>query len=113
MQENRRRHRRLPVKMAVTCRKAGAASGKKYVGNTHNVCPGGMLIEVSQAQLCAGQLLTVEVSVPPAEGLLEFGGSFSSYARVLRTHSPAREINDLNVSQLLAVEFCQPPKLNM
>ena len=81
------------------------------MGSTINVSPGGMLIELKETGLAAGQILSVEVSVPPpAEGLLEFGGSFSSYARVLRAQPPQSPLGLHEPVHSLAVEFCQPPR---
>lgn len=112
MQE-RRRHRRIPLRLSVTCRKAGGPDEKKYAGSTINVSPGGMLIEMREIEIAAGQVLTVEMIVPPTEGLLEFGGSFSIYARVLRRGQAANPVSRSESVYSLAVEFCQPPRFRV
>lgn len=112
-QQERRRHRRLPLKFSVTCRKAGTTDGRLYTGSTVNVSPGGMLIELGRGHLPPGQLLSVEVSVPPTNGLLEFGGSFSGYARVIRTYPDHNPLQTSERTCSFAVEFCQPPRLNV
>jgi hypothetical protein len=63
------------------------------------------------APLRDGELLSVEMSVPAAtEGLLDFGGSFSSYARVVRTGDTPRPNDPDNA---IALEFCDSPKLRI
>lgn len=110
--QDRRRHRRIPLRLSVTCRKAGADE-KKYAGSTINVSPGGMLIEMGEIEIAAGEVLAVEMRAPPAEGLPEFGGSFSSYARVLRRGPVNNLPGRIKSACSLAVEFCQPPRFRV
>ena len=110
MEEERRRHKRFPLKLSIFCQKVGITDGRIYSGRTINVSPGGMLVEMKAGDISDGQLLSVEMTVPPTEGLLDFGGSFSSYARVVRS--------DVGTSQestekTLALEFCDLPKLRV
>lgn len=115
MDAERRRHKRLPLKLSVYCQKVGLSDGKLYAGRTINVSPGGMLLEMKGAVLHDGELLSVEMTVPPTEGLLDFGGSFSSYARVIRT-STSENINhplDQTIVNTIALEFCESPKLRI
>ena len=115
--KDRRKHRRLPLKLTVLCRKVGSAEDSVYTGKTLDVSPGGMLMEINSCGLNQGQLLTVEMSVPPAQGLLEYGGRFSSHARVVRvenTHSGNQSRSDgPSVIQTIAMQFCELPKLNV
>ena len=111
MEEDRRRHRRLPLKLSVYCQKVGLSGGKLYSGRTINVSPGGMLIEMKGDQLRDGELLSIEMSVPPTEGLLDFGGSFSSYARVIRRHDDGDPL--MSATNTVALEFCDSPKLRI
>jgi len=109
MEEDRRRHKRFPLKLSILCQRIGVSDGKLISGKTVNVGPGGMLVEVSGGNLVEGELLSVEMSVPPREGLLDFGGSFSSHARVVRSNHPASP--DQNAEKVVALEFCDLPKL--
>ena len=108
METERRKHKRLPLKLSVLCQKIGVSADKVYSGRTVNVSPGGMLIDLNAHDLAFGELVNVALTVPPTEGLLEWGGSFSSYARVVRTgrttafHEPA-------MLHSIALEYCQSP----
>ena len=116
-QEEKRLYRRIPLKLAVLCQKAGLMEGRLYTGNTVNVCPGGVLMEINGAGLDVGELVNLELAVPPTPGLLEFGGRFSTYARILRIqsppHKPPEEVMAGEGSDIyrIAMEFCEVPRL--
>lgn len=113
--KNRRRHERLPLKLDVLCQKVGPSGGRIYTGRTVNVSPGGVLLEISGSGLRDGELLSIDMSVPPTEGLLEYGGRFSSYARVVRvdrSHS-CRPTKAGPLVETIALEFCESPRLRV
>lgn len=116
-EKDKRDHKRLPLRFNVLCHKVGTPTATAYTGNSVNVSPGGMLMEVQGRGLGLGDLISVEMSVPPTEGLLEYGGRFTSYARVLRINdttdppSPIRKRGSL--AQKIALEFCESPKLKV
>lgn len=116
-QDDRRLYRRIPLKLAVLCQKAGLMEGRLYTGNTINVCPGGVFMEINGAGLDIGELVNLELAVPPTQGLLEFGGRFSTYARILRIqsphHKPPEEVMTGEGSDIyrIAMEFCEVPRL--
>ena len=83
----KRKYRRLPMKLDLSCRKAGSPAEKSYTGYTVNVSPGGLYFETETETFKPGNLLKVELSIPPTVGLLESGGRFSGFARVLRTYN--------------------------
>ena len=114
-EQEKRRYRRLPLSLAVSCQKVGHWASKIYTGDTVNVSPGGMLLEINSRQITEGELLSIEMSVPPTEGLLEYGGRFSSYARVIRVQEehPGRTSRRFTVTQTIALEFCESPKLQV
>lgn len=115
MEEDRRRHKRFPLKLSIFCQKVGLSDGRLYTGKTVNVSPGGMLVEMKSGDIADGELLSVEMTVPPTEGLLDFGGSFSSYARVVRSGTTGRPSEKPESSQekTVALEFCDSPKLRI
>ena len=110
MEEERRRHGRFPLKLSIFCQRVGHPGGKLFTGRTIDVSPGGILVEMKSNELQHGELLSVEMNVPPTDGLLEFGGSFSSYARVVRSHTEGEEAS---LSKVVALEFCDSPKLRL
>jgi len=115
LEKDKRKHQRLPLRLSVLCQKVGRSAGRVYTGNSVNVSPGGMLIEFNGSGLNSGDLLSVEMSVPPKAGLLDYGGRFSSYARVIRIDSAhvSKKTRAAAVVQTAALEFCESPKLNV
>ena len=109
MEEDRRRHRRFPLKLSITCQKVGLSGGELVSGKTVNVGPGGILVEVNSGNVNEGELLSVEMSVPPMEGMLDFGGSLSNHARVVRSNDS--ETSEETSENVIALEFCDSPKL--
>ncbi len=110
----KRKYRRLPIKLDLSCRKVGSAAGKLYIGSTVNVSPGGLYFETAAGTFKPGSLLEIKLSIPPTAGLLEFGGRISALARVLRANSICDSHTDSNLSPDrygVALEFCRPPKL--
>ena len=109
MEVDRRRHRRFPLKLTILCQKVGLSGGELVSGKTVNVGPGGMLVEVKSGNVNEGELLSVEMSVPPMEGMMDFGGSLSNHARVVRSKDP--EAIEGTAENVIALEFCDSPKL--
>lgn len=115
IENNRRSHQRLALKLNVVCQTVGLAAGKVYTGTTVDVSSGGALIEMNGKGLDDGQLISVEMSVPPTEGLLDFGGRLSNYARIIRVDQgcESSENTSATVTQTIALEFCESPKLHV
>jgi hypothetical protein len=110
----KRKHKRLGAKYDISCRKVGSAANKSYEGCTVNVSPGGLYFETTANAFEQGNLLKVELAIPPTSGLLEFGGKIAGFAKVLRTDdicdSPMG--TDLSAGRCgVALQFCRPPKL--
>ena len=100
----KREHRRLGVNYHVSCRKVGSPEVRAYQGFTANVSPGGLYFTTNTETFKQGNLLKVELSIPPTSGLLEFGGKIAGFAKVLRIDSTTGRFG-------VAVQFCRPPKL--
>ena len=112
----KRKYKRVAIKLDLSCRKVGLTAKKFHTGCTVNVSPGGLYFETAADVFKPGNLLKVELSIPPTAGLLEFGGSISGLGKVLRIHtiSGSRTDTDLpSVRSGVALEFCQSPKLCM
>ena len=111
----KRKFRRLPVSLDLSCRKAGSLGGKSYQASTVNVSSGGLFFVTTSASFESGNLIRVDLSIPPTEGLLELGGRISGFARVLRTSqlSQAQKNQREDLPRYgVAVEFCCPLKLS-
>jgi hypothetical protein len=100
----KRRHRRLGANYNISCRKVGSTEDRAYDGLTANVSSGGLYFQTAANAFEQGNLLKVELSIPPTSGLLEFGGKIAGFAKVLRTDSAAGRFG-------VALQFCRPPKL--
>ena len=113
-ENEKRRHQRLPLRFSVLCQRVGVPVGKVFTGTSVDVSQGGMLINFNTKAIKQGELLSVEMSIPPTKGLLEYGGRFSSYARVVRIdRSYPKKMANSNAGQTLALEFCESPKLQV
>ena len=113
---DKRKYKRLPIKLDLSYRKADSTAKKSCAGCTVNVSPGGLYFETAADVFKLGSLLKVELLIPPTSGLLEFGGIISGLGKVLRTHtiSGSRKDTELpSVRSGVALEFCQPLKFNM
>jgi hypothetical protein len=100
----KRRHKRLEARYNISCLKVGSTANISYDGHTVNISTGGLYFETTSDTFRQGNLLKVELSIPPTSGLLEFGGKIAGFARVLRTDSASGRHG-------VALQFCRPPKL--
>lgn len=109
-----RKHKRLGAEFDISCHRVGSAAGTFHEGRTMNVSPGGAYFETATDAFKRGNLLRVELSIPPTPGLLEFGGKIAGFAKVLRADnigaSPAG--GGSSASRYgVALQFCRPPRL--
>ena len=107
----RRLNIRLPVKIELICRKVGSESDAIHTGSTLNVSTGGLYFETRSQAFQAGNLLKVDMSIPPTEGLLEFGGKISGFVRVLRIDEMPAVKSDTASGRPghgVAAKFCMP-----
>ncbi len=112
--KERRTHERHRLKLDIFCQTVGLAGGRFYGGNTIDVSPSGVLAEINEPGLGVGQLISVDMPVPPTQGLLDYGGRFSGYARVVRIKDHQEDgLRRSDSIQAIALEFCQSPKLQV
>ena len=107
----KRKYGRQAVKLDLSCRKVGLPAEKAYTGCTVNVSPGGLYFETTAEAFRPGNVLKVELSIPPTAGLLELGGCICGFGKVLRTENPGENTKLPARRYGVAVEFCQSPKL--
>jgi len=109
-----RKHGRLGARFAISCHKVGSAARTPQGGHTVNVSPGGVYFETATDTFERGNLLRVELSIPPTSGLLQFGGKIAGFGRVLRAEnigaSPAGGASPTS-RYGVALQFCRPPRL--
>ena len=110
----KRKFKRLPIMLDLSCCKAGSKVGKVHKGRTFNVSPGGLYFECEDIVFTPGNLLQIELSIPPTVGLLESGGSVSGIGTVLRIDmaTNSQKNNALPSARCgIALEFSRPLKL--
>jgi PilZ domain len=110
----KRKDRRLGADFDVSFYKVGARSNKPLDGHALNVSSGGLYFETAIETIKQGDLLKVEISVPPTRGSLEFGGRIAAFAKVLRADNIGGQLagdNSVRDKYGLALEFCHQPKL--
>jgi hypothetical protein len=110
-QINRRKHDRLALRLDLQCRKIGAEERHIATGKTRNISTGGVLFEVGQCPFACDDLLSMDLSVPPAAGILNFGGRLTTFARVIRIEQGQFAGRPENFA--VAAEFVGSPKLSM
>jgi hypothetical protein len=110
----RRRDRRLGASFDISFYKVGSTANEPYDGHTVNVGPGGLYVETTARMVSPGDMLRVELSIPPTPGLLEFGGKIAAFAKVLRADNIGNDTvgGSSTCSKYgVALQFCRRPRL--
>lgn len=111
---DKRRYKRLGAEFELSYRRIGSHSGQPLQGYIVNISPGGAYFRTKADTLKRGDLLKIELSIPPKSGLLEFGGKMAGFAKVLRADTICDSSTDEGSSEDIhgvALQFCRPPKL--
>jgi hypothetical protein len=107
----KRKYKRLAVKLDLSCRRITRPADKTYTGQTVNVSPGGLYFQTPAKGFKPGNLLKVELEIPATTGLLEIGGRISGFAKVLRSNDARTDADLATGRHGVAAEFCRSPKL--
>lgn len=108
MKPDRRKGVRRPIKISVCCQRVGAADNRLFSASTINVSPTGLLLRMNGSTLRDGDLVSVELSVPPSDGVGQ-AARFTSYARVVRVETCS---DGATMEKQIALEFCETPRFN-
>lgn len=109
----KRKDKRLQIKLNLLCSKLGAAKQKLHAGTIVNIAPGGLYFETNESRLEPGNLTEVSIEIPPHLGRLESGGTMNAKATVVRTEilaAPGPRRTDQPL-QGVALQFCTRPRL--
>ena len=112
----KRKFRRMGAKFDISCVQVDSLKAKFQAGYTVNLCPGGLYFKTDSSTCKTGDLLKVNLMIPPTHGLLEFGGKISGYAKVMRTEDIDGSDgygNEPSQRYGVAVEFCRPLRVCM
>ncbi len=69
----KRKFRRILLTLDLLSRMAGASGGPLHTGRTVNVSPGGLYFQTEADAFEPGNLVKIDLSIPPTVGLLESG----------------------------------------
>ncbi len=84
MENERRRHRRLPYQLALICRAPDSPERILVRTKTINVSTGGLYFETLSDEVQPGQRLDLELTVPPGDGHFPYQGRVTAAAKVVR-----------------------------
>jgi hypothetical protein len=105
-----RRHKRLPVRMRILCKKVGSLHDQAFNGSTVDICPDGLLAESSQnAVTDVGELFTLELDISDTDSTDRFSSKVSAYARVIRTVDDEQKTG----KKQIAFQFCTRPQFDI
>ena len=110
----KRKYVRLGATFGLSYRRVGSQTGQNRQGYTVNICPGGVYFRTKADTFKRGDLLKIELSIPPRSGQLEFGGKMACFAKVLRADkilNSSEEDMPSGNDYGIALQFCRPPKL--
>ncbi len=86
--QERRRHRRLEIRLPLQYCSANDASRNVCRTVTCNISTGGAYFETDDQDICPGMLLDLELSVPPGEGYSPYQGQITAVGEVVRIDEP-------------------------
>ena len=111
-EQERRKHRRLLVRLGIICRKIGSLHDHVFSGNSLNISPDGLLVESGQnAAASEGELFNIELDIPDADSTDQIGGKVSAYARVVRIVELQPESKA--GKKQIAFQFCARPQFDI
>lgn len=84
MEQERRRHRRLPIQLPLVCRDPDSPERILVRSKTINVSTGGLFFETLSQDLTPGQRLEMELTIPPGDGYFPYQGRVTADAKVVR-----------------------------
>jgi len=110
----RRKDRRLDLKYHLSCQRIGRDSTRTYKGLTRDVSCGGAYFWISNRTFKSGEMIRIELMIPPKAGVLESGGRVRCYAIVLRSDcrpKARRQGESFAAGYGIAAQFHDFPKL--
>ena len=104
----RRKDRRLDLKVGVFCTEVGGGKRRLCSGRTINISSGGLYFETEEGGFERGSVMDVSIEVPAQAGVLEFGGTMRTMGSVVRTEVLSKSRAGVGASTLygVALQFC-------
>ena len=111
-ENEKRKHKRLPVKTDILCKKVGGMNSYAFTGNTVDISTNGLLIESCHKDpMDKGDLFNVELGIPETNDSGQMGGKVSAYARVIRVVE--LEPQQRTGKKHIAFQFCCRPQFDI
>lgn len=108
----RRKHRRLRMALPLEFRRSAQPSVGPYRSVARDVSTGGIYFETVLEDLRKGELIDIELTIPPGEGHFPYQGRVSSVAAVVRTEKSASSASQITNPRIgVAATFREPFKL--
>ena len=108
----RRKHRRLQMHLPVEFRRSGQTVTGFHHSVTRDVSTGGLYFETVLDDLGKGELLDIEMTIPPGEGHFPYQGRVSSVAKIVRADKPAADAALTNPRVGIGAAFRESFKLS-
>lgn len=101
--EEQRTDRRLDLRIPAMVKRQ--IEERRIPAFTCNISPGGVLLEIDDCRLQAGESFELELTVPPSDGVSTYETRLFAKARVLRS-------NDHGQSQMVAARLLDPLRIS-
>ena len=92
---DRRRHRRLAIRLPVECLIGEKTAGSPLRAMTHNISAGGVYFDAPPGVLQPGAGVELVVTVPPGEGYSPYAGRVRGPAEIVRVEPLASHPNGM------------------
>jgi hypothetical protein len=109
-EQERRKHRRLPIRTDILCKKIGSEYILNFKANSLNISTAGLLAEMAhQAEINAGDLFDLELDVPLEDNADLINGKMWAYGKVIRIDETQQKVG----RKQIAFQFCTRPKFEI
>ena len=107
-----RKHRRLQMHLPLEFRRSGQNAMGFHHSVTRDISTGGLYFETVLDDLGKGELLDIEMTIPPGEGHFPYQGRVSSVAKIVRADKPAADAALTNPRVGIGAAFRESFKLS-
>jgi hypothetical protein len=109
-EQERRKHRRLPIRTDILCKKIGDEYIHNFKANSLNISTAGLLAEMAHyAEINAGDLYNLELEVPLEDNADLANGKMWAYGKVIRVEQSEQRTG----RKQIAFEFCTRPRFEI
>jgi len=100
--QERRKHRRLEIRLPLQYWPVGESEANACRTVTKNISTGGLYFETDDEEIRPGMLLHIELTIPPGEGHFPYPGRITGVGEVVRvaplSEGKARKVRRIGVA---------------